>query len=218
MTQNLGKYLGVSLFHERVTNCSLSSEEVIELESEEIVYCWLGIYDEIERLVRKFIWGATRDNKKVSLVSWRALCQRKDCGRLGFPQLKDQSKSFMLKLGFNIFSIIDFLWVRVLRSKFGVKEGIPEDITYNKCSILWRSLFKIWPVLRENLFWSVGDGESVRCWKDNWILEIGPLCNHIPSHSNINLDCFLRELVIEYGRGIWICFKFGYQMRSSNAL
>ncbi|KAK5839465.1 hypothetical protein PVK06_008259 [Gossypium arboreum] len=67
------------------------------------------------------------------------------------------------------------------------------------CSL---SLFRIWLVLRENLIWSVGDGESVRCWKDNWISDIGPLSNHIPSHSNINLDCSLRELVIKDGHGI----------------
>ncbi|MBA0602484.1 hypothetical protein Gorai_002664 [Gossypium raimondii] len=38
--------------------------------------------------------------------------------------------------------------------------------------------------------------ESIRCWKDNWILIIGPLVNHIRSRANLDLDRPLKELVI----------------------
>ncbi|MBA0781379.1 hypothetical protein Gotri_002308, partial [Gossypium trilobum] len=44
-------YLGVPLFHEKVTNCTLRF------------------------VVNKFIWGATNGKRKLSLVSWDSVCQ-----------------------------------------------------------------------------------------------------------------------------------------------
>ncbi|KAH1039675.1 hypothetical protein J1N35_041418 [Gossypium stocksii] len=43
--------------------------------------------------------------------------------------------------------------------------------------------------------WAIGDGASVRCWKDSWIPGMGSLLSKIPSSSNLDLDCFVKELV-----------------------
>lgn len=80
----------------------------------------------------------------------------------------------MLKLGFNIVADTNSLWVCILKSKYGVKEGIPDSLARSRESYLWKSLSKIGPLLQDNIFWSVGDGLRVKCWKDNWILEIRP--------------------------------------------
>ncbi|KAH1032453.1 hypothetical protein J1N35_044627 [Gossypium stocksii] len=54
---------------------------------------------------------------------------------------------------------------------------------------------KIWPTLRENLIWSIGDSAAARCWKDPWIPGIGSLISKIPSFANLNLDCCVKEFV-----------------------
>ncbi|MBA0645371.1 hypothetical protein Goklo_013484 [Gossypium klotzschianum] len=41
---------------------------------------------------------------------------------------------------------------------------------------------------------------SVRCWKDNWIPELGTLVNQILHHVNLNMGCRLKDMVIEEGR------------------
>lgn len=38
---------------------------------------------------------------------------------------------------------------------------------------LWRSLARIWPLSKENLYWSVGNGESIKASTDCWISERG---------------------------------------------
>ncbi|KAH1090702.1 hypothetical protein J1N35_017959 [Gossypium stocksii] len=43
------------------------------------------------------------------------------------------------------------LWVNVLRSKYGVPSGLPKSLSRGRCSFLWKSLLKIWPLIRENL-------------------------------------------------------------------
>ncbi|KAH1097786.1 hypothetical protein J1N35_014707 [Gossypium stocksii] len=40
------------------------------------------ICDEIENLVRKFIWGASDNKKKMSLMGWDSICEPKWCGGL----------------------------------------------------------------------------------------------------------------------------------------
>lgn len=81
----------------------------------------------------------------------------------------------MFKIGFNVVANPSSLWVRILRSKYGMKEGIPDNIERRKCLFLWRALSNIWPLLRENLYGSIGDGNEIRCWQDPWVPGVGPL-------------------------------------------
>lgn len=56
---------------------------------------------------------------------------------IGIRHLHDQNKSFLMKLGFNLVTKQDTLWVRVLRTKYGMKEHLPNSITRSRCSHLW---------------------------------------------------------------------------------
>ncbi|KAH1107254.1 hypothetical protein J1N35_011022 [Gossypium stocksii] len=109
--------------------------------------------------------------------------------------------SFLMKIGFNLVSKNNDLWVCVLYLKYSWKEQLPEFITRSQCSHLWRSLSKIWSLLRKNLAWSIGDGTSIHHWKDSWVPAISHLLSQIPSFANLDLDCFVRELVNSNGKG-----------------
>ncbi|KAA3478810.1 Beta-glucosidase 46 [Gossypium australe] len=170
--QDLGCYLDVPLLHYRVT-------KVLS------VLWW----------IRQFIWGGSEGQSKMSLVGWDSICQPRSRGGLGLRQLNDQNMSFLMKIGFGLVSKNSALWVRVLRDKYGWKEQIPASINKSQCSHLWQALSKIWPSLHEHLTWAIGDGTRVRCWKDPWIPGIGHLISKIPSFSNLNLDCVVRDLV-----------------------
>ncbi|KAA3465251.1 LINE-type retrotransposon LIb DNA [Gossypium australe] len=154
-----------------------------------------GVCAEIERLVRQFIWGCAEGHPKTSLVGWDSICHPQSRGGLGFRHLNDQNMFFLMKIGFGLVLKSSALWVRVLRAKYGWNEQIPDSINRSQCSHLWKSLAKIWPILRENLAWAIGDGVSVRCWKDPWIPGMGPLISKIPSFSNLDLNCIVKELV-----------------------
>ncbi|MBA0735032.1 hypothetical protein Gogos_018916 [Gossypium gossypioides] len=101
-------------------------------------------------------------------------------------------------------------WVRVLRSKYQMKDELPVCIDRDRSSFLWKSLSKIWALLRENLHWSVGDGHKIQCWKDNWIPDIGPLFRHTSPNANLNSDCLLHEMITE--EGLWKA-NFGAQKK-----
>lgn len=154
-----------------------------------------GVCLEIEKLARQFIWGGNNGQSKISLVGWDSICQPRVRRGLGFRHLEDQNKSFLMKIGFGLISKSEALQVRVLRSKYRWKEQLLDSISRSQCSHLWRSLSKIWPLFRENLIWSLGNGSSVRCWKDAWIPGMGSLASKIPYFSNLDLECRVREFV-----------------------
>ncbi|MBA0841108.1 hypothetical protein Goarm_003622 [Gossypium armourianum] len=126
------------------------------------------IIDEIKILVKQFIWGSSDNRKKMSLVGWDSICQPKRCGGLGLRRLRNQNLSFLLKLGFNIMSNKDALWVHVLRSKYHLKEDLPNCIAWDRSSFLWRSLSKDTSmVYEEGSSWDCLFGLLIwRLWKN----------------------------------------------------
>ncbi|KAH1063509.1 hypothetical protein J1N35_028496 [Gossypium stocksii] len=225
---NLGHYLGVPLFHQRVTSSTmqfvvekvhskLQSWEARKLSFDGRITLAQSILlsipsyfmqsmmiprktcDEIESLVKQFIWETSERRRKMSLVNWDTICQPKMCGGLGLRKLKDQNISFLMKLGFKLVSDKEAFWVRVVRSKYQMNDKLPECVDRNGSSFLWKSLSKIWTLFRESIHWSIGDGRKIRCWKDNWIPHLGPLLRYTPSNFNLNTDCTLREMAADDG-------------------
>ncbi|KAK5845345.1 hypothetical protein PVK06_001517 [Gossypium arboreum] len=193
---NLGHYLGVLLLHQRITSSTLRfvvekvHEKLNSWEAKKLslagritlahsILLSIPSYfmqsmmiprntcDEIEKIIKQFIWGFSERSKKMALVGWDTICQPKECGGLGLRNLRDQNISFLMKLG----------------SKYRLKEEFPSCINTDRGSFLWKSLSKIWSLLRENLHWSVGNGHKVKCWQDNWIPEFGPLHRFIPADA-----------------------------------
>ncbi|KAH1114779.1 hypothetical protein J1N35_008157 [Gossypium stocksii] len=101
----------------------------------------------------------------------------------------------MMKLGFKLVTEPITLWVQVLQGKYKVTNKIPDYLSRSRCSFLWKALTKVWPLIRGNLLWSIRDGRNVRCWQDPWVPNTRLLVNLIPSHSNLDLDCLLSEMV-----------------------
>ncbi|KAH1065107.1 hypothetical protein J1N35_030094 [Gossypium stocksii] len=129
-----------------------------------------GLCDEIKRIVRKFVWGSTNGNAKVALISWDSVCQPKSHGGLSLRHLEDHNTSFMMKMGFNIVSNVNVLWVRVIRSKYEIPSGLPKNLSRGRCSFLWRSIaeFFLWLALKRCLLTNVertrrGIGNSSAC-------------------------------------------------------
>lgn len=100
----------------------------------------ITICEEIGLIAMSFIWGFSNEGKKLALVSWNSVCQLKSCGGPRIRQLRDHNTSFILKIGFNVVTNPSALWVKVLQSKYGIKEGIPDSTERRRCSFLWRTL------------------------------------------------------------------------------
>ncbi|MBA0602746.1 hypothetical protein Gorai_002916 [Gossypium raimondii] len=67
----------------------------------------------------------------------------------GIRHLTGQNTSFVMKIRHNLVSKKNSLWVRVLRSKYGMKEALPNKTSRGNCSALWSVVSKMQALLDE---------------------------------------------------------------------
>nr|GEZ46773.1 hypothetical protein [Tanacetum cinerariifolium] len=68
--------------------------------------------------------------------------------------------------------------------------GVRRLDTFNKALRLswgWRKVLQIRPLIREYIWYSIGDGDKASLWFDNWS-TLGPLADFVSSSSNPNND------------------------------
>ncbi|MBA0727550.1 hypothetical protein Golax_000528 [Gossypium laxum] len=119
----------------------------------------------------------------MTLINWQSVCQPKASGGLGIQQLKEQNISFMLKLGCNILTNIDSLWVRVIKSKYKVEESLPAIIKQGKCSFFLESSFKdLAPPLRKYYL----DKDLFRVWLPDEVLN--RIVSIPPTYPSVGVD------------------------------
>ncbi|KAA3474256.1 Retrovirus-related Pol polyprotein LINE-1 [Gossypium australe] len=156
---NLGNYLRVPLLHKRVTKSTLNF--VVEKVRSKLQNWEARKLSFAGRVtLAQSVLLAIPNYFMQSLLVPKGVCDEiekiaRACGGLGFRHLQDQNNSFLMKIGFNLTSRKDALWSQ-----------LPDSIHRSNCSHLWRSLSKVWPLFCENIMWSVGDGSTIRGWKD----------------------------------------------------
>lgn len=74
---------------------TLASFPVIMLSIFVIPY---SIADEIERIIRNFLWGSTVKQRKFHLLAWEKVCVELDWGGLGIKRIRDINVLLICKL------------------------------------------------------------------------------------------------------------------------
>ena len=103
---------------------------------------------------------------------------------LAMSNLLNMNKAYIMKLGWMLRTGSKGLWCEVIRRKYA-KRFTQEDALDSKISdsYLWRSLVKLWPNIKTEEAWIIGNGKSVKAWNDKWInndLRINDLGINIP--------------------------------------
>lgn len=100
-----------------------------------------------------------------------------------------------MKALWNFCTKTDSLWVNTIRCKYRCGwRDFPIIDTKRKGSNFWNGLANTWDVFRRNLSWQVGDGETIRFWSDNWIVEGETLY----SYCSARLDTDTLEVPISH--------------------
>lgn len=236
-TPNLGKYLGVPLHHQRVSASNynyilekmdgrlqnwksrllsfaarqtlvssvLSSLPVYSMQSSPLP---ASTCKDIDLRCRRFLWGEQEGLKKIHLVSWDTVCSSKREGGLGLRQAKHQNDAFMMKLAWGLISKRDDLWVRFLREKYLCGSDLMPHINMKKPgSQVWLGIKRVWNNVRDSTRWKLGNGSSIRFWKDHWLPGMDKLLDlvvmEVPtSLLDMNIISFISA------SGTWIADMF----------
>lgn len=138
------------------------------------------VFKSLNRIMRAFFLGETDSSRKVNWVSWDKICLGKDLGGLGIPNIKHRNTALLLKWWSRFGVESNALWKRVLVDKY--YGSFPNlsiiNIESNSVSKLWMDIISVGdsclngnqgPAVKECFKWSLGNGNSIRFWHDNWL-------------------------------------------------
>lgn len=77
-----------------------------------------SLCDDVDKRVRRFIWGGSEEHRAVHLLSWDVLQKSPQQGGIAVPAARLANDVFLTKLGWHTLTEPNALWARVLRAKY----------------------------------------------------------------------------------------------------
>ena len=202
-THNLGKCLGFPIIHkgrrrnefqfvvERVqakldgwkSKCLLPTRRLVLIKAvmtsipEYIMQCHklpVKVCEEVNKLVRDFLWGSTVDKKKIHLVGWNKVTNPLNLGGLGIVEMKARNSALLAKLCWRIASSSNMPWAQMLTCKYLTPHRLRGNSRKQPAPWIWKACKEGGVNFNKGLRWSIANGESVSAWTDFW-LPSGPL-------------------------------------------
>jgi hypothetical protein len=134
---------------------------------------------ELNSLMKKFWWSSHGKEKGVHWMSWEKMGYSKSVGGMGFRDFTCFNKALLAKQVWCMWKNPKGLVARIMRAKYHKNCSILEAPRGRKSSFAWRSIQNSCELVREGMIWRVGNGSSVRIWKDKWL----PLPSTYMAHS-----------------------------------
>jgi hypothetical protein len=169
----------------------------------------VSISNDIERLMRGFLWSHGILKRGKAKVNWIDVCKPRSQGGLGIKSLRTWNIALISKHVWNIVSGKNSLWVKWVsayrlcdrRSAFRNFWDLPnaKDVCWS-----WKKILQFRDVIREHIVCKLGNGKDTSIWFDNWFPG-GPLANFISKRDiyecDLNLNSKVSDVVI---RGEWV--------------
>lgn len=114
------------------------------------------------------------------------------------------NKAMLMKLGWEIVTRRDKLWVQVLRSRYSCGDNIVPVVVKKQIeSNTWRGIRSCWHLVVNNLRWRIHDGYATRFWCDTWLGENPLVMNARSDVPMADLDRSVRSYVTNEGDWDW---------------
>ena len=128
----------------------------------------VGLCNDIEAMIRKFWWGQQGDRRKIHWKKWEFLCKPKSKGGLDFRKLGKFNEAMLAKQVWRLVYDTDSLFYKVFKAKY-FPTGTIFDAKVGSGLFAWRSILKARKVILLGACWRIGDGSSVKFFKDSWL-------------------------------------------------
>lgn len=148
-----------------------------------------GVINKIRAAIIRFWWGQQGEEKRTNWIKWEALCKPKNEGGICLRDLAVFNKALLAKQGWRLLHNGNSLLARTLKARYFPNGSFCTATLGYRPSSTWQGLIEGWEVLNLGLCWVVGNGETIRVWKDNWVM--GEDSNKITSDRGH--DCSIFE-------------------------
>jgi hypothetical protein len=134
-----------------------------------------GFLNDYTKMIRRFWWGEEENKRKVHWEAWDTLTDPKSFGVIGFRDPKCFNQALLARQGWRLLHKPNSLCARLLKAKY-YPNGNLLDTVFNKySSSSWKGVEYGLELLKKGIIWRVGNGNSIRIWRDNWIRRNGTL-------------------------------------------
>ncbi|KAJ4799462.1 RNA-directed DNA polymerase (reverse transcriptase)-related family protein [Rhynchospora pubera] len=134
-----------------------------------------GVINEINKLLAKFLWGKTNQDRYMTFISWHKVCKPVEDGGLGIKNLEKFGEVLFLKVVWSVMADENKLWVQLCKSKYCPTVGFWRAQNASGASKLWQQILKMREVFRNQVRWQLGNGSKVLAlsqpWFDDWSVQ-----------------------------------------------
>ena len=119
------------------------------------------VCEEVNKLVRNFLWGSMVDKKKMHLVGWHKVTNPTNMGRLGIFDMQARNTALLAKLCWRIASSLEMPWAQMLTCKYLTPLRLRGHSRNQTASRIWKACKVGGVIFNKGLRWSIANGESV---------------------------------------------------------
>uniref|UniRef100_A0A453PN93 Reverse transcriptase zinc-binding domain-containing protein n=1 Tax=Aegilops tauschii subsp. strangulata TaxID=200361 RepID=A0A453PN93_AEGTS len=128
-----------------------------------------SVCDDLTRMVRNFYWGSAEGKKKVHWRGWDNLLQPRDKGGVGFRDFRMFNQALLARQAWRLLTKPDSLCAQVLKARYYPMGKLEDTVFSGNVSSSRQAISYGLELLKKGLVWRVGNGRSIRVWRDNWI-------------------------------------------------
>lgn len=100
---------------------------------------------------------------------WECLTKPKCCGGLGFRDYRLFNQALLARQAWRLLEFPNSLCARVLKAKYFPNGSLIDTTFSSNVSPTWRAIIYGLELLKKGIIWRVGNGQSIRMWRDPWI-------------------------------------------------
>ena len=109
--------------------------------------------------MRQYWWGVEKGKRKTAWLSWDKMRLPKSMGGMGFCDMQVFNQALLAK----------FVCGRLLRAKYYPNGNLLDIVFIGNSSAVWKGTEHGLELVKKGIIWRVGDGSSIRTWRDPWI-------------------------------------------------
>lgn len=124
---------------------------------------------QLNSIICNFWWENGDSGGKIHWGAWPKMTVQKGMGGMGFKDFGSFNDALLGRQFWRLLNNPNSLWAKVLKGLYFPNSSCLKAGRGATPSWIWSSLLEGRSLLDKGLMWSVGNGESIRFWEDNWI-------------------------------------------------
>ncbi|KAJ8432968.1 hypothetical protein Cgig2_032800 [Carnegiea gigantea] len=130
-----------------------------------------SVCDEIDRKIRRFLWGGTLWERKPYLVAWEVVTKEKEAGGLGLRSMRQLNMAYLMKLSWRRHVMPTACWAKVIKSKYCQGDDLTNVFAKRNTSNVWQGIVETRDLMEKGKGHIVGDGRHTKFWLHRWVNE-----------------------------------------------